>query len=91
MAAVEWWPFLWLFVVLKIPLLAALWIIWWALRAEPVETEQDPGDGDGGRGPHRPRPRLPETPRRGPHAAPLPGSPSRVRVRARRRARSHRP
>ena len=86
----EWWPIFWMFVVLKIPLLAALWIVWWALRAEPVEAEEEHVDGDDGRGPHRPRPHLPDSPRRGPHAERAPRSPSRVRVRARRRIRAHR-
>jgi hypothetical protein len=86
---VEWWPILWLFVALKIPLLAALWIVWWALRAEPVEPEHERDDGDG-HGPHGPRPRVPDTPRRGPHSAPAPRSPRRVRVRSRGRIATHR-
>jgi hypothetical protein len=87
---VEWWPILWLFVALKIPLLAALWIVWWALRAEPDDAEEEHARRDEGGGPHRPRPRLPDTPRRGPHATPPPISPRRVRVHARRRKVSHR-
>lgn len=85
----EWWPIFWLFVVLKIPLLAALWIVWWALRAEPDPAEEWDG-GQGGEGPHRPRPKRPRPPRRGPHTTPSPGSQRRVRVRARRLDRSHR-
>ena len=60
------WPIFFLAVVLKIPVFGGLWLVWWAVRAEP-ETE-DAGDEDGGhrfrnRGPSRPRgPRL-----RGPH------------------------
>jgi hypothetical protein len=80
---------LWLFVALKIPLLALCWLVWWAIRQEPEPEEPGTG-GDGGQRtrPHPP-PTLPRPPRRGPHAgAPLP-SPPRVRsvtARARRTA-----
>jgi hypothetical protein len=77
---VEWWPFVWLFVVLKVPLIAALWIIWWALRAEPETAEEERSDG-GGPGPRHPRPTRPRPPRRGPHATPEGGAPRRVRAR----------
>jgi hypothetical protein len=80
---VEWWPIFWLAVVLKIPLLAALGVVWWALRAEPSSTEDERIDR-GGRGPDHPRPRRPRPPRRGPHAVPEPSSPRRVRARSRR-------
>ena len=73
------WTFLYLMVGLKIPLLAALWLIWYAVR-EP-EEEQAPDEDRGGRGggPH-PRNRPPKPPRRGPHAEPPPPAPLRVRV-----------
>ncbi len=78
-----------LFVALKLPLLAAGWVIWWAVKAEPVaeEEEETPGDDDGGaRRPPRPAPRLPRSPRRGPHGDPSPAPPPRVRpVKARAR------
>lgn len=90
MPGVEWWPIFWLFVALKIPLLAALWIIWWALRAEPEEADEVRAGGEHGGGPHRPRPRLPRAPRRGRHEAPDPASPVRVRVRSRERTPSRR-
>ena len=36
---------LWLFVALKVPLCAALWIVWWAIHQEPAPEEAPPGDG----------------------------------------------
>jgi hypothetical protein len=73
---------LWLFLALKIPLLAACWLVWWAIRAEP-EPEEAPSQGDGGERvtpPYRhPRPRLPRLPRRGPHGEAALPAPPRVR------------
>jgi hypothetical protein len=77
------WTFVYMMFFLKLPIVALLWIVWWAIRATPDPAEQT-GD-DGGlkdrRGP--PHPRTP--PRRGPrrrdpHGAPLPPSPPRVRT-----------
>jgi hypothetical protein len=78
---------LYLFVALKLPIVAACLIIWWAVRQEP-EPDEEPARGDGGTKvrPHPPR-RLPRAPRRGPHGDPLPLPPPRVRhvtARARR-------
>jgi hypothetical protein len=74
------WTFFYLMVVLKIPVVAALWLIWWAVR-EPVAPEEEHSDGDGGSRRHRhPRGRPPRPPRRGPHAEPAPAPPQRVRV-----------
>ena len=83
------WGFLWLMVFLKVPLAAALWIVWWAVRAEPEPADEDRENrrGDGG---DRPRPRRPGPSRRGPHAGAPPRSPSRVRVRARTTAPARR-
>lgn len=75
--------FIWMFVVLKIPILAALWLIWWAVK-EPRPADSDEDEGGGTRRPERPRhPRTPpRPPRRGPqHGTPLP-APPRVRTRA---------
>jgi len=78
-----------LFVALKVPVLAACWLVWWAVRAEPAvdEEETPPGEDDGGnRGSRHPVPRLPRSPRRGPHGDPAPAPPPRVRpVKARAR------
>jgi hypothetical protein len=76
-----------LFVALKLPIVAAGLIVWWAVRQVPEHDEVPEGD-DGGTKvrPHPPR-RLPRAPRRGPHGDPLPPPPPRVR-RVTARARS---
>lgn len=78
------WTFFYLFVVLKIPVAFALWLVWWATRApEPQEQESSDDDGGSRRHPHHPRGRPPRPPRRGPHADPAPRAPQRVRAVAR--------
>ena len=81
------WTMLYLFVALKVPILAAGWLIWWAVHQVP-DTAEDRGDG-GSRTRIHPVPPLPRPPRRGPHgdAAPLP--PPRVRRPAPRVKRVH--
>jgi hypothetical protein len=78
---VELWGFLWLMFLLKIPIVALLWLVWWAIHATP---EQAPvRDDDGGLGhpdPHGPRPLPPNPRRRGPHGEPMPASPQRTRA-----------
>jgi hypothetical protein len=69
---------LYLFVALKLPILAACWLIWWAVHQEPEHPEDAEGGG-GGRGRPHPAPTLPHAPRRGPHHEPAPPSPPRVR------------
>jgi hypothetical protein len=83
------WAVFWLAVVMKIPIAAVLWLVWYAVR-EPAAPEHDSSDGRGGsdRDPH-PRPRHPRPPRRGPHAEPAPPAPKRVRARARKLERAH--
>jgi hypothetical protein len=72
-------PIFFLAVVLKIPVGLMLYLVYWAVKAEP-ETEEAPGDGADDhefRSWHR-LPRRPRGPRRGPHAPdaqPLPGCP----------------
>jgi hypothetical protein len=61
------WPIIFLAVVLKIPVFFAIWLVWWAVRAEP-ELEDAAGEG----GDHsfrrwRRQPIQPRGPRRGPH------------------------
>jgi hypothetical protein len=87
---VDAWTFVWLFFILKIPMVALFLLIRWAVR-EPSETAPD---GDGGIGPrsrplhpHHPRSRRggrggrgPILPRRGPHGEPTPAAPPRVRT-----------
>ena len=85
--------FIFLMVVLKIPICALLYIVWWAIHQE-VEPDAATDEGGGTKKPLAPRPRhphprpaLPRPPRRGPHGAPALVSPPRVRtvlVRARR-------
>jgi len=72
------WTMFYLFLVLKIPIALAAWIVWWAVRAEPDPSEDVPEDGGIGKRPHAP-PKLPRAPRRGPHGDPLPAPPARVR------------
>lgn len=67
-----------LFVALKIPMLLAYWIVWWAVRAEPDPSEGVRDDGGIGKRPHAP-PRLPHAPRRGPHGGAVMSAPRRVR------------
>jgi hypothetical protein len=71
------WTMFFMFVALKVPLLALCWLVWWAIRQEPDDEEQ-PGGGGGKRRPH-PHAPLPHPPRRGPHGDPAPQSPPRVR------------
>jgi hypothetical protein len=85
------WAFVYLMLVLKIPIIALLWIVWWAVRATP-EGDEQPSDGDGGlpRSPRHPRRPLPRHPRRGPHGDPAPVPPTRTRtVVARARRADH--
>jgi hypothetical protein len=81
------WAFLWLMVGLKIPIIALGWIVWRAIKAEPVPPEDATVDSDGGGGTKHPRPRRPRPPRRGPHTAQLPRPPARVRAVAKRSPR----
>lgn len=70
-----------LFVVLKVPILAACWLVWYAVRAVPDPSEEDATGDEGGGAKTRPHPapRLPHAPRRGPHGDPAPLPPPRVR------------
>jgi hypothetical protein len=84
------WTMLYLFVFLKLPIVAACAIVWWAVHQDG-EPETDQAD-DGGSRPtfrHGRRwPRWPRPPRRGPHGDREPPSPPRVRsVTARGRER----
>ncbi|MGH2832970.1 MAG: hypothetical protein ACRDK2_09355 [Solirubrobacteraceae bacterium] len=73
------WTFIWLMVLLKIPIVALFLIVRWAVREVPESTQ------DGGIGPrsaphpHHPRPHLPRHPRRGPHGGSQICSPPRTR------------
>ena len=80
------WAMFFLFVVLKVPLLALCWLVWWAVRQEPDPAADEHGGGGGRARPH-PVPPLPRPPRRGPHSDAAPPSPPRVRPPAAARAR----
>jgi hypothetical protein len=73
------WAMLFLFVGLKVPLLALCWLVWWAIHQTDDEVQGPGGDGGSRTRPH-PREPLPRPPRRGPHGDPAPPSPPRVRV-----------
>lgn len=75
--------FIWMFFVLKLPIVAACLVIWWAVREPAPARDTDDSDEGGSKRPRHPRPRGPGPPRRGgPHARPMPGPPTRVRGRA---------
>jgi hypothetical protein len=86
------WTFIWLLVILKIPIVALFMIVRWAIGQTPeTDPQQDGGIGPRPRQPHphHPRPRLPHLPRRGPHTGPSPCSPRRVRAIAARQRLLH--
>jgi hypothetical protein len=90
------WTFIWLMVILKIPILALFLIVRWAVRQTP-EAEPGPDGGIGPRTlplhPHRGGgngSRPPRAPRRGPHGDPAPAAPRRVRVLASSQRQPHR-
>ena len=74
------WAMLYLFVALKIPLIAAIWIVWWAVKQVPDPDEDCDDGGSKTRERPHPLPRRPKPPRRDPHGAPEPPSPPRVRT-----------
>ncbi|MBA3840179.1 MAG: hypothetical protein H0X55_07805, partial [Thermoleophilaceae bacterium] len=41
------WAFVFMMVGLKIPLIALLWLVWWAARSEPGDDEGGGGSGPG--------------------------------------------
>jgi len=87
---VDVWTFIWLMVLLKIPIVGLFLIVRWAVRQEPEPAAEDSG-GIGPRPhPRHPRPQLPRNPRRGPHRhAEALASPPRIRsVTARSRSLS---
>jgi hypothetical protein len=57
------WTLFFMIVILKIPMIAALWLIWYAVKAVPEPDEDTAGED---RGPRRKLPPMPRWPRRGP-------------------------
>ncbi len=83
------WAVFWLAVVLKIPIAALLWIVWWAVREPPLPNVGNDDGGGSDRDPGHPRLRPPRPPRRGPHRSTETRPPARVRTaRGRRRVPS---
>jgi hypothetical protein len=77
------WTFLYLMVFLKLPIIALLYLVWWAIRQEPDDQSDEGGESDdgGSKRPRHPRPPLRPLPRRGPHhGMPAPSSPPRTRT-----------
>ena len=83
------WTFIYLMLILKIPIAGLLWIVWWAVHQTPDEEPQIDGGDGGSRRPRHPRGPLPRAPRRGSHGEspyPAPARTRTVLVRARHRA-----
>ncbi len=78
-------PIFFLMVILKIPIAAMLYLVWWALRANTVTDESPPDSGDHRFHRFRREPKRPRGPRRGPHAPdalPVPACPPGGRARS---------
>jgi hypothetical protein len=73
---------IWTALIMKLPLILLVLAVWWAIHEEPEE----PGTKDDDGGIRRPGQRshplkpFPRPPRRGPHGAPSPPSPPRIRT-----------
>jgi hypothetical protein len=74
------WTFLYLMLFLKLPIIALLWLVWWAIKQDVDEPVAKDDDGGSRKPRHHPRPPLPRPPRRGPHGTPAPPPPARVRT-----------
>ncbi|MCB0865046.1 MAG: hypothetical protein KDB58_04980 [Solirubrobacterales bacterium] len=77
--------FIFMGLILKIPVLAAAWLIWHAVKAEPDPAESAEDEGGSRRDHFRRQPRRPRNPRRGPHApdalpVPCPDDEGKMRV-----------
>ena len=75
------WTLFFMFFVLKIPIAALLYIVWYAVKSPPEPETKDDHSGGGGprsKRPH-PLPPRPRRPRRGPHGEPALPPPPRVR------------
>jgi hypothetical protein len=76
------WTYLGIAAMLKVPTMGFVYWVWRTLRdpqEQPAPASEDGGGGSKARHDPHPRPRVPRSPRRGPHgAAPAP-APARVR------------
>jgi hypothetical protein len=82
---VDAWTFIWLMVILKIPIVCLFLLVRWAIRQTPEAVSEEDGgishDPRRPRHPNHPRPPLARGPRRGPHrGSPAPASPPRTRT-----------
>jgi hypothetical protein len=71
-------PIFFLAVILKIPVAFMLYLVWWAIHAQPAPEEAPPESEDHRFHRWRREPKRPRDPRRGPHAPdaqPLPDCP----------------
>ena len=78
------WPIFFLAVILKIPIAALLYLVWWAIHQTPETEEAPPTSEDHEFRRWRREPRRPRDPRRGPHApdaVPAPDCPPGGRTR----------
>ena len=78
------WPIFFLAVILKIPVAALLYLVWWAIRQTEQPADAPESEGDHGFHRWRGEPKRPRGPRRGPHAPdgrPLPACPPGGRLR----------
>jgi hypothetical protein len=77
------WTFVYLMFFLKLPIVAMLWIVWWAVHNvdedPPVDNSENDDDGGIGRLEH-PRGPKPRPARRGPHPGQPPAPPARTRT-----------
>jgi hypothetical protein len=76
-------PIFFLMVILKIPVAALLYLVWWAFRASTLPEEAPPEPDDHRFGRFRREPKRPRGPRRGGHgpgALPLPDCPPAART-----------
>ena len=62
------WPVFFLMVVLKIPVAALLYMVWWAVHASDTTEQAPPDSGDHRFRRFRREPKRPRGPRRGPHS-----------------------
>ena len=77
-------PIFFLMVILKIPVAALLYLVWWSFKASTQPEEAPPGGDDHSFKRFRREPKQPRDPRRGGHgpdALPLPDCPPGGRTR----------
>lgn len=72
--------FIYLMLILKIPIMALLYIVWWAIHQDTDTVDVPPSGSPRPRTPHsHPRRPLPRLPRRGPHGGDRLPAPRRAR------------